>query len=118
MLNLTAGNSNMFKLLDGSSGLTKQEYDKAVNLFIEGMRNNLKGFLSADGKTVNPDLYNVVISGKFTTANGKTINLDTARNIGAKQSDLELLEKICLEKKKLKHYKKVDAYEKIYLISI
>ena len=113
MLNLTAGNSNMFKLLDGSSGLTKQEYDEAVNLFIEGMRNNLKGFLSPDGKTVNPDLYNVVISGKFTTADGKTINLDTARNIGAKQSDLELLEKNMLGEKEAKALqKKVDAYEK------
>ena len=89
-----------------TSGLTKQEYDEAVNLFIEGMRNNLKGFLSADGNTVNPDLYNVVISGKFTTANGKTINLDTARNIGAKQSDLELLEKNMLGEKEAKALQK------------
>ena len=113
MLNLTAGNSNLLKMLDGSSGLTAKEYDEAVAIFVEGMRNNLKGFLSADGKSINPDLYNVVINGTFKNAKGETISLDTARNIGAKQSDLELLESgnlLSAEAKKLQ--KNVDAYEK------
>ena len=113
MLNLTTGNSNLLKILDGTAGLTKKEYDEAVAWFVEGMRNNLKGFLSADGKSINPDLYNVVISGTFKNAKGETISLDTARNIGAKQSDLELLQSgnlLDAEAKKLQ--KKVDAYEK------
>lgn len=113
MLNLTTGNSNLLKMLDGSSGLTVKEYDEAIAWFVEGMRNNLKGFLSADGKSINPDLYNVVINGTFKNAKGETISLDTARNIGAKQSDLELLQSgnlLDAEAKKLQ--KQVDAYEK------
>ena len=112
MLNLTSGNSNLLKLLKNKNGLTKKEYDEAIELFITGMRNNLKGFLSADGKKINSDLYNVVISGKFKNAKGETIDLDTARNIGAKQSDLELLDQDALlpkEAKKLQE--KATAYE-------
>ena len=112
MLNLTAGKSNILKMLDGKQGLTKKEYDEAIEWFIEGMRNNLKGFLSADGKTVNPDLYNLVVTGSFKNAKGQTISLDTARNIGAKQTDLDLLSKNLLEEKEARKLQKdVDAYE-------
>jgi hypothetical protein len=113
MLNLTSGNSNLLKILENKNGLTPKEYDEAISAFLEGMRNNLKGFLSADGKTVNPDLYNVVITGKFKNAKGEVIDLDTARNIGAKQSDLDLLnEDALLPKEARKLQDKVDAYEK------
>ena len=91
MLNLTAGNSNLLKILQNKNGLTKKEYDEVIATFVEGLRNNLKGFLSNDGKSINPDLYDLVVTGTFKNAKGKTVSLDTARNIGAKQSDLELL---------------------------
>ena len=112
MLNLTAGNSNLLKILQNKNGLTKKEYDEAIATFVEGLRNNLKGFLSNDGKSINADLYNVVITGKFKNAKGETINLDTARNIGAKQSDLELLQQGALLPKQAKKLQKdVDKYE-------
>ena len=112
MLNLTAGNSNLLKILNNKNGLTKKEYDEAIATFVEGLRNNLKGFLSNDGKSINADLYNVVITGKFKNAKGETINLDTARNIGAKQSDLELLQQGALLPKQAKKLQKdVDKYE-------
>jgi hypothetical protein len=112
MLNLTAGNSNLLKILQNKNGLTKKEYDEAIATFVEGLRNNLKGFLSNDGKSINADLYNVVITGKFKNAKGETINLDTARNIGAKQSDLELLSQDALLPKEAKKLQKdVDKYE-------
>ena len=112
MLNLTAGNSNLLKILNNKNGLTKKEYDEAIATFVEGLRNNLKGFLSNDGKSINADLYNVVITGKFKNAKGETINLDTARNIGAKQSDLELLSQDALLPKEAKKLQKdVDKYE-------
>ena len=113
MLNLTAGNSNLLKILNNKNGLTKKEYDEAISTFVEGLRNNLKGFLSNDGKSINADLYNVVITGKFKNAKGETINLDTARNIGAKQSDLELLDQDALLPKEAKKLQQdVDKYEK------
>jgi len=112
MLNLTAGNSNLLKILNNKNGLTKKEYDEAISTFVEGLRNNLKGFLSNDGKSINADLYNVVITGKFKNAKGETINLDTARNIGAKQSDLELLQEGALLPKEAKKLQQdVDKYE-------
>ena len=112
MLNLTSGNSNLLKILNNKNGLTKKEYDEAIFTFVEGLRNNLKGFLSNDGKSINADLYNVVITGKFKNAKGETINLDTARNIGAKQSDLELLDQNALLPKEAKKLQQdVDKYE-------
>jgi len=112
MLNLTQGKTNILKVLDGTAGLTPKEYDDAIDWFILGMRNNLKGFLSKDGTTVNPDLYNLVITGKFKNAKGVEVNLDTARNIGAKQSDLDLLDANALPRKEAdKLQKNVTKYE-------
>ena len=112
MINLTAGKTNILKVLDGKSGLTAKEYDDAIDWFILGMRNNLKGYLSKDGTTVNPDLYNLVISGKFKNTKGADVSLDTARNIGVKQSDLDLLEQNALPAKQAKSIQqKATAYE-------
>jgi hypothetical protein len=113
MINLTQGRTNILKVLDGTAGLTPKEYDDAIEWFILGMRNNLKGFLSTDGKTVNPDLYNIVIKGTFTNAKGETLSLDTARNIGVKQTDLDLLGKNALDKKQsIDIQRKATEYEK------
>lgn len=112
MLNLTQGRTNILKVLDGTAGLTPKEYDDAIDWFILGMRNNLKGFLSKDGTTVNPDLYNLVITGKFKNAKGVEVSLDTARNIGVKQSDLDLLGANALPRKQAdKLQKDVTKYE-------
>ena len=112
MLNLTQGKTNILKVLDGTAGLTSKEYDDAIDWFILGMRNNLKGFLSKDGTTVNPDLYNLVITGKFKNAKGVEVSLDTARNIGAKKTDLDLLDQNALPMKEAdKLQRKVTEYE-------
>jgi len=112
---ITAGKSNLFRILsdDILESLTKDEKSVAIKGFITAIRNELKGRLSVDGKTINKELYEVIIRGSFKDTKGNLLSLDTARNVGAKQTDLDLLMSGDLPEKEAKKLADaVEAYEK------
>jgi len=90
MLNLTSGTHNPYRILRGSDALTPAEYNKVIDNFIGLMREELRQSLSATGKNVNSELYQVVATGKFKVGN-EVLDLDLTRTAKISQSDLKLL---------------------------
>ena len=90
MLNLTSGTHNPYRILRGSDALTPAEYNKVLDDFIGLMREELRQSLSATGKNVNSELYQVVATGKFKVGD-EVLDLDLTRTAKISQSDLKLL---------------------------
>jgi len=98
MLNLTSGTHNPYRILRGSDALTPAEYNKVIDEFIGLMREELRKSLSATGKNVNRELYEVVATGKFKVGD-EVFDLDLTRTAKISQSDLKLLDEGALSNK-------------------